>query len=150
VAGIDGPCHPTSPNVISVIWTDFATIPTSAWSSITLLIGSSAIARPPAERAGQCHHRASPKQQFAFRSSGRCAEATTTGDLAKQLVALLRALGVLLGASLEEGLDIVVTLGVLYVGVIGLGGLESVILDADQVVMMSSAGLWAGAMGPPR
>ena len=47
-------------------------------------------------------------------------------------MALHCTLGVLLGALPEEGLDIVTR--VLYVCVIGLSGLESVILDADQVV----------------
>jgi hypothetical protein len=42
-----------------------------------------------------------------------------------------RPLGVLLGALPEEGLDVIVTVGIFYVGVIGLSGCESVILDAD-------------------
>jgi hypothetical protein len=42
-----------------------------------------------------------------------------------------RPLGVLLGALPEERLDVIVTVGIFYVGVIGLSGCESVILDAD-------------------
>jgi hypothetical protein len=53
------------------------------------------------------------------------------GDLAKQLMAPHRPLGVLLGALPEERLDVIVTVGIFYVGVIGLSGCESVILDAD-------------------
>jgi len=47
-------------------------------------------------------------------------------------VALLRAFGVLLGALLEKRPDIVVALGILHIGVVGLGRLERVVLDADN------------------
>jgi hypothetical protein len=62
-------------------------------------------------------------------------------------MALLGALGVLLGALLEKRLDVVVTVGVLYVGVIGLSGLESVILDAHQVVDNVVGGTVSGCHG---
>ncbi len=49
-------------------------------------------------------------------------------------MALGRPLGVLLRALLEEGLHVLVALGVTDIRVVGLRSLERVVLDADQVV----------------
>src|SRR6266480_996066 len=65
---------------------------------------------------------------------GPSADPAAPGELAQQIMASNRALGVLQLALPHEVGDVVMLVGVLEVPVVDLAGLERVVLDADEVV----------------
>src|SRR5205807_6900050 len=76
-----------------------------------------------------------PRRAFdtSYRA-GLSADPAAPRELAQQIVASNRPLGVLLLALLHEVGDVVVLVGVLDESVVDLAGFERVVLDADEVV----------------